>query len=90
MVKFSGQLKKPGVYEVKMGENLKSIIEDLAGGMLVGKKLKAVIPGGSSVPILKANEININYAFCASLVLHLVYKRRRCRYGIFTSFGLFL
>ena len=46
-----------------MGENLKSIIEDLAGGMLVGKKLKAVIPGGSSVPILKANEININYDF---------------------------
>ena len=63
LVCISGQLKNPGVYEVKMGENLKSIIEDLAGGMLVGKKLKAVIPGGSSVPILKANEININYDF---------------------------
>ena len=63
LVCISGQVKKPGVYEVKMGENLKSIIEDLAGGMLMGKKLKALIPGGSSVPILKANEININYDF---------------------------
>ena len=63
LVCISGQVKKPGVYEVKMGENLKSIIEDLAGGMLTGKKLKAVIPGGSSVPILKSNEINIKYDF---------------------------
>ena len=63
LVCISGQVKKPGVYEVKMGENLKKIIFELAGGMLKGKKLKAVIPGGSSVPILKPNEINIPYDF---------------------------
>lgn len=60
---ISGAVKKPGVYEISMGVNLKDIIWDLAGGMEEGKKLKAVIPGGSSVPILTANEINIPYDF---------------------------
>ena len=63
IVCVSGQVKRPGAYEVKMGSNLKAIIKDLAGGILENKKLKAVIPGGSSVPILKENEINISYDF---------------------------
>ena len=47
LVCISGQVKKPGVYEVKMGENLKSIIEDLRYAN--GEKTKSSFPGGSSV-----------------------------------------
>ena len=43
-----------------MGFPLRKIIEDVAGGMRNGRKLKAVIPGGSSCPLLTAEEIDIN------------------------------
>ncbi|MEE9465102.1 MAG: NADH-quinone oxidoreductase subunit NuoF [Candidatus Neomarinimicrobiota bacterium] len=54
----SGHVKKPGVYEAPSGTELTTIIYDLAGGIRDDNKLKAVIPGGSSAPVLKANEIN--------------------------------
>ena len=63
IVCISGSVAKPGAYEVKMGENFKNILNDLAGGMQKGKTLKAVIPGGSSVPILTKDEIDIAYDF---------------------------
>lgn len=63
IVCISGSVAKPGAYEVKMGENFKSILDDLAGGMQEGKILKAVIPGGSSVPILTKDEIDISYDY---------------------------
>ncbi len=50
---FPATSTSPGIYELPMGFNLKRMIEDVAGGMLGGKKLKAVIPGGSSCPLLK-------------------------------------
>lgn len=59
----SGKVKKPGIYEFPMGTNLKDIIFESAGGMQKGKKLKAVIPGGMSAPILKADEIDIKMDF---------------------------
>jgi len=59
----SGMVKKPGIYELPMGTSLKDIIHQYAGGMKEGKKLKAVIPGGMSAPILKADEIDINMDF---------------------------
>ncbi len=52
----SGHVNKPGNYEIPMGTPFKDLLE-LAGGMLDGKKLKAVIPGGSSTPILPADII---------------------------------
>ena len=52
----SGHVNKPGNYEIPMGTPFKDLLE-LAGGMLDGKKLKAVIPGGSSTPILPADVI---------------------------------
>lgn len=52
----SGHINKPGVYEINMGYPLKSFIETECGG--VNGTLKAVIPGGSSVPVLRANEID--------------------------------
>ncbi|HYB97632.1 MAG TPA: NADH-quinone oxidoreductase subunit NuoF [Candidatus Limnocylindrales bacterium] len=59
----SGHVQKPGVYELPMGTPLREIIEVHAGGMLPGRKLKAVIPGGSSVPILRGDEIDIAMDF---------------------------
>lgn len=50
----SGHVNKPGNYEVPMGTSFKDLLE-LAGGMKDGKKLKGVIPGGSSMPILPAD-----------------------------------
>ena len=59
----SGMVKKPGIYELPLGTSLKDIIYKHAGGMKEGKKLKAVIPGGMSAPILKADEIDIKMDF---------------------------
>jgi NADH-quinone oxidoreductase subunit F len=49
----SGHVNKPGNYEVPLGTPFKDLLE-LAGGVLDGKKLKAVIPGGSSMKVLPA------------------------------------
>jgi len=57
---ISGQVMRPGNYEAPLGTPLMELIEECAGGMRPGRKLKAVIPGGSSVPILKADECNVN------------------------------
>ncbi len=59
----SGMVEKPGIYELPIGTNLKDIINKHAGGMKKGKKLKAVIPGGMSAPVLKADEIDIPMDF---------------------------
>ena len=53
----SGHVERPGVYELPMGYNLKKIIYDVAGGIRGGRKLKAVVPGGSSTPVLLPEEI---------------------------------
>ncbi len=55
----SGHVNRPGIYEMPLGFNMKRFIEEVAGGMRGGKKLKAVIPGGSSCPLLNADEIDI-------------------------------
>ena len=60
---ISGHVNKPGLYEAPMGTNLKSLIYDYAGGIRGGKKLKAVIPGGLSTPVLKPDEIDIDMDF---------------------------
>lgn len=53
----SGHVNKPGVYEVAMGIPLSALIADICDGVKGGKKLKAVIPGGSSSPILNVEEV---------------------------------
>jgi len=60
---ISGHVERPGVYELPMGYNLKKMIYDVAGGIKGGKKLKAVVPGGSSCPVLRADEIDIGMDF---------------------------
>lgn len=52
----SGNVMKPGTYEVPLGYPLMDLINKECGGLKPGKKLKAVIPGGSSAPVLTAEE----------------------------------
>jgi NADH-quinone oxidoreductase subunit F len=52
----SGDVVKPGTYEVPLGYKLMDIINQECGGLKPGRKLKAVIPGGSSAPVLNAEE----------------------------------
>jgi NADH-quinone oxidoreductase subunit F len=59
----SGHVNKPGVYELPLGFPLMRLIHEVCGGIRDGKKLKAVIPGGSSSPVLKAEECNIALDF---------------------------
>ncbi|MGH7829232.1 MAG: NADH-quinone oxidoreductase subunit NuoF, partial [Candidatus Binatia bacterium] len=53
----SGHIRKPGVYELEMGYSLKQFLEVDCGGVPNGRKLKAVIPGGASMPVLRGDEI---------------------------------
>jgi NADH-quinone oxidoreductase subunit F len=55
----AGHVNKPGIYEIPLGMNMKKFIDEVAGGVRAGKKLKAVIPGGSSCPLFKADEIDV-------------------------------
>ncbi len=59
LVCISGHVNKPGVYELPLGFPMMKAINEVAGGIPGGKKLKAVVPGGSSCPILRAEECDI-------------------------------
>jgi NADH-quinone oxidoreductase subunit F len=59
----SGHVVKPGLFELPMSVTLRQLIYDHAGGIRQGRALKAVIPGGSSVPVLKADEIDVQMDF---------------------------
>jgi len=60
MLCLSGHVNTPGVYEIPLGFPMMRAINELGGGMLNGNKLKAVVPGGSSCPLLRAEECDIN------------------------------
>lgn len=53
----SGHIRKPGVYEVEMGYPFRQFLEQDCGGVPNGRKLKGVIPGGASMPVLRADEL---------------------------------
>ena len=59
----SGHVVRPGVYEAPVSVTLRELIEDAAGGVRDGNKLKAVIPGGISAKILTADEIDVGMDF---------------------------
>jgi NADH-quinone oxidoreductase subunit F len=63
LVCISGHVNKPGVYELPLGYNMLKAIYEVAGGIPGGRKLKAVVPGGSSCPLLKADECDIPMDF---------------------------
>ena len=59
----SGHVNKPAVVERELGIPLPELINDVCGGVRSGHQLKGVIPGGSSVPILTADEIDVRMDF---------------------------
>jgi len=64
LISASGHINKPGVYEIDLGYPVERFIAEECGGIWNGKKLKAIIPGGSSVPVLRADElkgVNMDY-----------------------------
>jgi NADH-quinone oxidoreductase subunit F len=58
LISVCGHVQRPGNYEITMGTPMKDLIFDMCGGMRPGRTLKAVIPGGSSVPILTPAEVD--------------------------------
>ncbi|KSV93140.1 NADH-quinone oxidoreductase subunit NuoF [Sinorhizobium sp. GL28] len=59
----SGQVRKPGLYELPMGIPLRELIEDHAGGPPAGRKIKAVIPGGVSAPVIPEPGLDVGMDF---------------------------
>jgi NADH-quinone oxidoreductase subunit F len=55
---ISGKVERPGNYELPLGMPLRVLLEDMAGGVLGGRALKAWTPGGSSTPLLTAEHID--------------------------------
>jgi NADH-quinone oxidoreductase subunit F len=60
---ISGHVRNRGIFELPLGVSLREIIEEHAGGMTFGKKLKAVIPGGASTPMLTPEQLDTPMAF---------------------------
>ncbi|MBN2574598.1 MAG: SLBB domain-containing protein [Deltaproteobacteria bacterium] len=65
VLSVSGHINRPGVYELPMGIPFRQLIDEYCGGMLGGRKLKGIIPGGSSMPVLDASEIDVPIEFDA-------------------------
>ncbi len=63
LITVSGHVKKPGNYEIVLGTPLREIIYDMCGGIKDDKKLKFVIPGGSSVPLITPDLIDVPYDY---------------------------
>jgi NADH-quinone oxidoreductase subunit F len=63
VVSVSGCVQRPGNYEIELGIPSRELIYDLAGGPGEGHEVKAWFPGGSSAPVLTANELDLPYSF---------------------------
>jgi NADH-quinone oxidoreductase subunit F len=59
MVTISGKVERPGNYEIELGTSFRVVLEELAGGVLGGRALKAWTPGGSSTPMLTAERVDV-------------------------------
>jgi NADH-quinone oxidoreductase subunit F len=62
---LSGNVERPGNYELELGTTLRELVYDHGGGIPDGRSLKAIIPGGSSVPVLSAEEVDTPLDFDA-------------------------
>lgn len=58
-----GDVNKPGLYEIPLGITARDLIEEYGGGIPNGRKVKAISPGGSSAPLLTAEELDITLDF---------------------------
>jgi NADH-quinone oxidoreductase subunit F len=59
----SGHVNRPGNYELPLGVPLREIIYEHAGGIPFGRRVKAVIPGGASTPLLTGDQLDVPMAF---------------------------
>jgi NADH-quinone oxidoreductase subunit F len=62
---LSGNVVRGGNYELELGTSLRELIYDIGGGIPDGRELKAIIPGGSSVPVLTADQVDTPLDFDA-------------------------
>lgn len=60
---LSGCVNKPGLYELPLGIPCDQLIEEYGGGIMEGRKVKAISPGGSSAAVLSAEEVGITLDF---------------------------
>ena len=60
---LSGNVANGGNYEVELGTSLRELVYDIGGGIPDGRELKAIIPGGSSVPVLSAEDVDTGLDF---------------------------
>jgi NADH-quinone oxidoreductase subunit F len=67
IVCVSGHVNQPGVYELPMTITFRQLIDEICGGVWKGRQVKAVIPGGSSMPPLDADELDVPVEFDALL-----------------------
>jgi NADH-quinone oxidoreductase subunit F len=63
VVSVSGCVQRPGNYEIELGIPTREIIYGLAGGPPEGREIKAFYPGGSSAPVLTADDLDLPYSF---------------------------
>ncbi len=66
---ISGHVEKPGMYELPLGLPILEVIDKVAGGVWKGRKLKGIIPGGSSTPVLlpeEAQDVTLDYESMAA------------------------
>jgi NADH-quinone oxidoreductase subunit F len=63
VVSVSGCVQRPGNYEVELGISTRELICDLAGGPEAGHEVKAFYPGGSSSPVMTADDLDLPYSF---------------------------
>ncbi|HEX4437766.1 MAG TPA: NADH-quinone oxidoreductase subunit NuoF [Solirubrobacteraceae bacterium] len=63
LVSVSGHVQRPGNYEIELGIPSREIIYGLAGGPPAGRQVKCWFPGGSSSPVLKAEDLDVPYDF---------------------------
>jgi NADH-quinone oxidoreductase subunit F len=63
LVSVSGDVQRPGNYEIELGMPSREIIYDLAGGPFEGRTVKFWFPGGSSAPVLTGDELDVPYDF---------------------------
>ena len=62
---LSGNVVNGGNYELPLGISLREVIYDIGGGIPNGRKLKAIIPGGSSTPVLTADQVDVTLDYDA-------------------------
>ncbi|HYH58883.1 MAG TPA: NADH-quinone oxidoreductase subunit NuoF [Thermoleophilaceae bacterium] len=63
VVSVSGNVQRPGNYEVELGITAREIVYDLAGGPPEGREIKCWFPGGSSAPVLLPEQLDLPYDF---------------------------